>query len=480
MKKALLALVLGMFAIAAFGVMSYAVTNDTGNLVVHFQSWEGDYENLGSWAWGGPAAGKLADGTDDFGAYWEYNDIPVGTSVGFIAVYWVGEGPNWDAKLTGDINIDPSAIIAGETVHVYVFEGAATNAENPGYFIASNTHANMLVVYYDPAGSYEETLGVHAWGWLDVPSEWGNPYQGFTKAGASEAGYDVKGMMLQATEDGAGLLIYAGADANKKTGDVTLANSTTFAPGNVGVSYVVSKGDAYTANDNVFYNDPAAFSEMAFSFSLVPYNNEDKTGTYAVNPSTVIVQTGAQINSPYPDAEDKEVATATIEGWFEIKEVIEEGVYGDPLTLERVDFATTNTTLNAFVLVLADGSELDNTKDYEVFFNDGVNDASLAVDIDRDAPVLTFINPSSIVGQLPEDRIITVEWGQPFNPNLFPRFLVDDNRDGDLTPFVYVPEGDFSVLDTGEEGDYTIMLRVEDEWGNVTEETFIFRVAKTN
>jgi hypothetical protein len=480
MKKALLALILGAVAIVSFGVMSYAIADDTGNLVVHFQAWDGDYENLGSHAWGGPAAGKLADGTDAFGAYWEYNDIPVGTSVGFIAVYWVGEGPDWNAKLTGDIFIDESAVVAGETTHVYVFEGAATTDDDPGHYIASHDYANMLVVYYDPSNSYEENLGVHAWGWNDVPSEWGNPYQGFTKAGASEAGYDVKGMMLQATDDWAGLLVYAGSDANKKTGDVTLAGATTFEPGNVGIAYVVSKGDAYTANDNVFYNDAASFAELAFSFTLVPYDNEEKTGTYAVNPSTVIVITGSQVESPYLDAEDKEAATATIEGWFEIREDLGEGVYGDPIAIERVDFATTNTTLNAFVLVIEEGSELDNTLAYEVFFNDGTNEASLPVDVDSEAPVLTFINPSSIVGQLPEDRIITIEWGQPFDPNFFPRFLVDDNRDGDLTPFVYVPEGEFSTLDTREEGDYTIMLRVEDEWGNVTEETFIFRVAKSN
>jgi len=35
-----------------------------------------------------------------------------------------------------------------------------------------------------------------------------------------------------------------------------------------------------------------------------------------------------------------------------------------------------------------------------------------------------------------------------------------------------------SVLNTAEEGDYTIMLQVEDKWGNVTQETFIFRVVK--
>ena len=69
-------------------------------------------------------------------------------------------------------------------------------------------------------------------------------------------------------------------------------------------------------------------------------------------------------------------------------------------------------------------------------------------------------------------------WGQPFDQSLFPRYSVTDNRDGDITSFVFVPKGNMSVLNTAEEGDYTIMLQVVDKWGNVTQETFIFRVVK--
>ena len=103
MKKVLLALILVASALTFIGFKVNAA--GTGNLVVHFQSWDGNYDTLGSWAWGGPAAGKLKDGVDDFGAYWNYNDIPLGTSVGFIAVEWPdGNGPDWNQKLTGDIN----------------------------------------------------------------------------------------------------------------------------------------------------------------------------------------------------------------------------------------------------------------------------------------------------------------------------------------------------------------------------------------
>jgi len=105
--------------------------------------------------------------------------------------------------------------------------------------------------------------------------------------------------------------------------------------------------------------------------------------------------------------------------------------------------------------------------------------ASIVLDLDRSAPQIIFIAPTSIVGKVAAERIIVVAWGQPFNVNQFPRFRAEDDRDGDITAFVYVPKGAYSVLDTRTEGDYTIKLRVVDTWGNVTEETFIFRVTKT-
>lgn len=603
MKKVLLVLLL-LVTFGFIGIQTFAEEAETGNLVIHFKAWDEDYTELGSWAWGGPAAGKVYDGLDDFGAYWEYNNIPVGTSVGFIAVRWPGgAGPNWDDKLTGDVNISADAVVAGQTTHVYVFEGAATNATNPAHFIASNDKPNMLVIYFDPSGSYEENLGVHTWGWANAAPGWGDPFP-MTNAGKTAANIDVKGIMLYADEDWAGLLVYAGEDANKKTGDVTLAGSGASAPGEVGIAYIVSKGDSYLAGDNVYYNDFEAFAEDAFTFKLMPFKPEDMEGTYAVDPYTIIVKTSAPIASPYPTATDKDAARATIESWFSVKEVGQT----TPLTIERVDFATSNTTLNQFVVVL--GEALNKDKEYEIFFDLGIPEplevakevqvtlnvtvpantpagelpvaagsfsgwnpenvayqttqvgdtlvytltftvevknpytafeykwtrgswsteefiasnrtllvanyvdsvvlddvviawadvdapeekypapvvevpevgqnikASLALDLDKEAPVIQFISPTGIVGKPANQRIIEVAWGQPFNQNSFPRFRATDNRDGDLTPFVFVPKGQYSVLDTRTEGDYIIMLEVTDTWGNVTQETFIFRVIK--
>ena len=607
MKKVLLALILVLSALTFIGFKVNAA--GTGNLVIHFQSWDGNYDTLGSHAWGGPTAGKLKDGVDDFGAYWNYNDIPLGTSVGFIAVEWPdGNGPDWNQKLTDDVNISADAIIEDTTVHVYVFEGAKTTSENPGYFMADPTVHNVMVIYYDPAGAYEENLGMHAWGWKNegISAEWNVPSLLFTDAGKAPSGFGVKGVLLSAQESWAGFLIYYGeGDGSKKTGDLKPDTGwfTEHGVGTIEFVYVVSAGDGNTSNENV-YTDVESFVEDAFTFKLLPFAPGDMSGTYAVDPQTIIVKTSATVTNPYPDAVDKDAAIATVESWFAVREIIEEGVYGDPLMIERVDFAKNNASINAFVLNLSD--ELDNTKEYEVFFSttpalevakdvevtinvtvpantpvdsvirlagsvqgwnpEDVNytavqvgdtleyslvfnvsvtdyntvyeykwtrgswateehvgsnrkiiipntvdsiefddvilswkdlegsteypapdrgevmigvEASLVLAMDSEAPVISFIAPNNIVGVPAAERVINITWGEPFQQPLFPKFRANDDRDGEITAFVYVPKGDYSVLDTRVEGDYTIMLRVLDNWGNVAEETFIFRVSKT-
>jgi hypothetical protein len=614
MKKVLLALILLASAFVFFGTKSFAA--GTGNLVIHFQKWDGDYTNVGLFTWTSPLTNKTeVDGTDSFGVYFQYNDIAVGENL-FAIIYFQEAGKEWwENKLTSDIEFG-QIVQEGKTVHVYVFEGADTAGSNRTAFYVANPEAyNLLLVYYDPTGSYEEDLGVHAWnGWTSFTEPgWASPAKVFSNGGKASDGSIVKVAMLSASSPNAGLLIYAGGDENKKTGDVNLSAALPASPvlGNVGVAYVLSKGDAYTANDNVFYNDPATFSEQSFSFRLIEFNAEDKSGTYAVDKNTIIVKTSSLVTNPYANAEtqaEKDAAVAAVKSWFTVREITGATTYGDPLAIERVDFARSNATLNAFVVILAD--ELDNTKNYEVFFKTtfqqalavavdvqvtlnvtvpantpaeavlsvagsmqgwtpgqvaysatkvgatlvytlnftvsvtqpfttfeykwtrgswpteefvasnrkliipnnvtaitfedvieawaDINppaekyaapdrvapelpadvEASLVLDLDRTAPVLTFISPVGIIGKVPAERIIIVAWGQPFNQNLFPRFRVIDDRDGEITPFVYVPKGQFSVLDTRTEGDYTIMLRVVDRWGNVTEETFIFRVTK--
>lgn len=508
MKKALSVFFLAVVALFV-GIGVNAAGTGTADLVIHFHNWDNDYTNLGSHAWGSTAAPKETyDGTDDFGVYFRYNDVAIGTTVGFTAVEWANGSQDWNAKHTGDVNIDESALVEGEVVHVYVFENA-----NNQYLVADPTQYNMLLVYYDPSNTYEDNLGVHAWNgwsgfqtldgdgnWISSPitSVWGSPDQVFMTVGTASDGSEVKAAMLTTatapTSDATpGLLIYAGADGNKKTGDVNAypALGDTPALGEAGTQWVVSKGDAYTAGDNIYPNDPASFYTEAFSFRLVAFNSSENSGTYAPNPLAIIVKTSANINNPYAAATttaEQDAAVVTIEGWFTLVEVTavdgdgNPTTYGSEVAIDHVDFAKSNSTFQDFVIVLAEANKLDNTKMYEVQFNLGLTDdtnkeAALMVAMDTEAPVITFTSPTSIVGQDPANRVIEIALGSEWNQSWFPRYQATDNRDGDLTSFVFVPSGDNSTLNTGVAGDYTIMLQVSDKWGNVTQVTFIFRVA---
>ena len=241
MKKVLTALVVFVTALAIFGLKTQAA--GTGNLVVHFKAWDAafDYSTLGSWGWNG-TSGKVKDGVDSFGAYWNFDNIAIPDTpvdMGFIAVEWPGgAGPNWDKKLTGDVMISTSVLQDGKTTHVYVFQG--TNAQA---FAADPDKVNVLVVYYDPANAYEETIGVHHWGMTAADPAWASP-KPFGTAGKALSGYDVKAIILAGQESWAGLLVYAGSDATKKTGDINPAATTPV--GQADVVYVVNAGDAKT------------------------------------------------------------------------------------------------------------------------------------------------------------------------------------------------------------------------------------------
>lgn len=484
----------------------FAAPGDLGTVVVHFKKWDGNYTELGSWAWGGINPQPLHNGLDEFGATFVYENLPEVApenteTFGFIAVHRPGGGePDWNnGKYTGDISIPKTIVKGGETVHVYVFQGNANSSEDdPRYFVADNTKFNMLLVYFDPSGSYEEKLGVHHWGGWNIPGvDWNSPAQIFTTGGNTATGMAVKIAMVTADKvaesdpaaaPDAGMLIYFGeGDGSKKTGDVKLLNSLGDAPhtlGQVGFSYVYSNGNGYTGGSNVFYGnenyDDFAFN--AFSFRLLPYTVDATsgaaTGTYAVRNTQIIVKTSAQVANPVAhedvDTEAEEaVAISTVKGWFSVKEKTGEDTYAETgLTIERVDFALRNATIADFVVVLDDTTPLDITKEYAIFYNDGVSEAQIAVNMDTEAPVITF-------PLLPANKIIEVAWGQPFNLADFPLYTATDNRDGDVTLKVFVPAGSNAILDTRVEGDYVIELQVEDAWGNITKETFTFRVVKS-
>ena len=159
--------------------------------------------------------------------------------------------------------------------------------------------------------------------------------------------------MLYSESPGAGLLIYAGDNDTKKTGDVELDVALGEDPelGDVGFAYVVNKGDGYTVGDNVFY-DATDFAEEAFKFKLMPMQLDEQTreikGTYAKDPKTVMVNISSPIKSPYLAAKDKEAAREIIKSWFTVHEILGENEFGPKIPIEDVHFAESAETFISF------------------------------------------------------------------------------------------------------------------------------------
>ncbi|MBE0700672.1 MAG: hypothetical protein IH571_03190, partial [Acholeplasmataceae bacterium] len=439
MKKVFSIVLLLAFSLG-FALNLSAAEEGTGNIVFHFHAWDNVYEDgegntIGVHAWGDTIAPtSTPTGIDEFGIYFEFNGVEVGTTPGFIAVYFDGESQLWSRKQTG--NIEPGDIIVeGETVHVYAFTDKPNADGQTKALIAGVNQYNLIVVYYDPTDSYEETLGVHYWGQFGEAS-WGSPVDVFQGIGHGPSGVEVMGAMFSVEDpftSGDGMLIYTGS--NKKTGNLESVIDLTEIPENgMGIVYVVNLG-TLDNNSNV-YLDPEGYYNDAFSFNLAPFNSTKKTGTFAYSPTVVNVRTTLPLTSPVygTSGEDRDVAIADVEGWFSVKEITDEveGVksYGPALIIDVVSFSGAES-LQDYVLVLNDANPLDSTKRYELFFDNVDGEAGHAVqieiDLDKNAPVITFVT------SMMEVPIIIVPYGQKWNPNLFPVFTAADDRDGDIT-----------------------------------------------
>lgn len=514
MKKVILSFLMIFSAVLMTSQLLADETTETGNLVVHYQGLTDDYSLVGLNSWGhkdsglpggvqNPAALENITKTDGFGLYWELNDLPVTEegSIGFQVVGFpaVDAGtPNWDTQKYANHEILNSVIVAGETVHVYMLHGSNTRTNDEGldepipYMVTKPTERNVVLVYFDQSNAYDENLGLHNWGWTSSNAAgWANPNKVLETVGVDSSGTPILGTVLTyaATVTPAtvgasdiGFIVYAGGDDSKKTGDVKLSElfseeTPNADVGEADVVQVYNAGNANTSNENVILNDGSTFIENAYAFSFVPMSvadNGERVGTFAPTANQVRVQLNTDIkviDSEEPDAELEDAEkVALLKEWFTVKDAA-----GTEIAITDIDFDTAAASVSSFVLIL-DGS-IDNTKEYTLAFEDANRTTQIALDIDKTGPEIVFLG-NDWEGVAVEDRVITVAWDEKFDYNLFPGFIAVDDRDGDVTQLVYVPSGDFSTLNTNVVGDYTIMLRVADAWGNVTEEKFIFRVEK--
>ncbi|HHU24259.1 MAG TPA: hypothetical protein GXZ57_04120 [Acholeplasmataceae bacterium] len=468
-----------------------------GTVVVHYQNFLGEYDDSGahSWNFGSietQSYPRRADGVDPFGAYWE---IPIGSDsqdqIGLILLKkGMDSGTQWDHKeYSQDLFVPLKAIKDNwatnqteMTMHVYYFQGTDQ------FFIARPDVVNVLVAYYDPTGAYEENLGLHLWeGWVGAYGDpdfsldaitWDKPYE-MKNGFKSDADVDGKVAMLYLTPgSNAGLIVHAGDD--KKSGGADVMIFQDYEAGEVVQLYVI--GGQYFVGENAAED----FREAAFTFGFVPISIGDKglNGTYAPNPKSVIVKFSLAVPTVQLDEEGKPVLDETtklpipldVKAFFKVYEAEEvDGVLtpkGNPLTIERIDYnqSPSTTSVKEFVVQLAEGATLDNTKRYIITFENEDYDASIEIDLDRQAPNLTFAD-------ITFDGLIKITQGSKWDQALFPSYRAMDVRDGDVSKYVYVKEGE-GILNTDEVGEYTIKLTAIDNWGNETQISFVVQVVE--
>ena len=331
---------------------------------------------------------------DDFGVHILMEDVPTFETgvtegaIGFQVVVNSGSVGNWTFEWTqklANFEIPRESIVEGKTLHIYAFEGSVNRESDiPTADYADPIYANtdaqgMLIVYFDPTNSYEEHLGVHSWGWATGfnATGWNVPLEIFQPVGRTSDGTAVMaGIMEYADPMGTpGAIVYYGeGDDSKKTGNIEPANDTNGVymekpkvAGELDMVYVLIKGGNHTSMDNVWVNDPVSFAEEAFTFRIAGFTVDEETGafsgTYAVDPNTIIVKLSALLENPYDSAvtvQEQDDAVALVESWFTVREITGVDTFGSPLAVDRVDFAKSNETIDTFVVIL-DGAGLDNT-----------------------------------------------------------------------------------------------------------------------
>lgn len=420
MKRLLSFITLLLLTAVVGGLMVHAALPAAGaeetTVVVHFHKWDDDYELVGGHTWGGDVLVKVGNeyvkkggsvkptGTDEFGIYFVYHveaTTAEGATIGFIPVvansFDDEKGtidPDWGQKLTSggtDILINISSFAAGTTYHVYVFEGskgvgADAEKNEVAYLVADPAKVNLLVLFYDPNNGYDENLGFHSWGWIEDHNAlaWAAPNKLF-KDVAVIGSTPVKGAILSQTADkidDVGLIVYAGGDDSKYTGDLkkaTVPDLGIFADdvqvGSATPMFVMDAGGGNTSNENVFFGENlAGFGEEAFTLKFDLGSYADGKGTFAKkdDDGNSIVHTKFNLNivtnfatGGFTDTE-KEAIRNAIKERFSVVEVVDGEETANKVPVTKVGFDESKDKASEFILTL--GSQLDHKKNYRIVY----------------------------------------------------------------------------------------------------------------
>lgn len=421
-------------------------------LVIHYQKWDGDYSSVGFWTWGTGTGGASApvekSGVDAFGAVFEFNLGTDATSVGLIPIAKdITLDSRWNYKDSyngADMSYDVTGIQAGEQIDIYFFSQGST------FFTADPTKINVLVMYMNTAGTYTETTGIHNWGWDVNAAGWGEPLAMVTAFHTPDGMAGIGQLLtvdLSGIANNPGIIVhdgdtkYSGNDNIQFKADGTTSYFADMVAGDVMVIYT---GIAGTVADTYSYTQDRA----QFVDELMNYEKGDAIYDYVTYES-----------SEYPRV------AIDISGYFEL--------YKDDVLVEdafaSIDYNMDNDSITELVLVL--NADLDNTSDYQLVFNNGkegidLQEATIAVALDTQAPVITFIS----------DQTVTIVAGEGWDSALWPDMRALDDRDGNVTDRIYVKTGDGTV-DMNLVGTHEVTLTVFDDWGN--ESTAVFTIVVT-
>lgn len=391
------------------------------------------------------------------------------------------------ADMIAEVEFDKEEIKTwtGET-KVQIFEGVHRHLTSVSqhvpakqYFVLNKEKTNVFTLYLSITGP-EETLGTYGWGGYEglATGTWGNEVGFYNFNVAAE----LKGKKIAVshitndnTEGGYIVMNKAGSDQGKLTGNIDKNIITgDFTPNTSKFIAVVGKGGGYTKNDNVYTleNIPQA-AQDAFSFAFVPEKITPLGlgGTTAKDKRTIFASTSIAVQFEGTTPEEKQMK---LKEWFKVtvkdsKEVVE---------IQEVQTSLSETKSSEFIIIL--NSDLDNTKEYVLSFDnkkEGEEAQKTQIDLatDKAAPVIEFID-------LEEDGKVEVPYNEEFDFTLIPKYTVTDDRDGDISQQLYVPganeNNEKRFIDPGKEGEYEVLFRVVDTWGNVSEKIITFVVAK--
>lgn len=392
------------------------------------------------------------------------------------------------AELLAHVEFDKEEVKSWtQDTKVQIFQGVKPSISDVSekvvakqYFVLDNQKSNVFVAYLSPI-EVDKNLGVHDWGFGNA-TQWGELNHSFKVAGeVNEKKVAVVHLTNENPQGGGVIVLNAGNDAGKITSNINNENifkDIEHVAGQSIFAFVIGKGNPYTVGDNIYplaKLDEAVEKTFSFGFAPEKVGVTGLEGTTAVNKTTVFVETITPIVfETVEEGTEKEAKKKIIEDKLkEYFSIFEKDTPTNKIEIKEILTNYEAPNSSKFVLTLA--SEIDNTKEYRIKYDNKKESKSEKqtaeenLAIDKDAPILVF-----------DTDVVEVEYGKVFDINLIPGYTAQDTRDGVLTDAVYVPgeeeNNEKRFIDPTKKGKYEVLFKVVDAWGNESTQIVTFEV----